>query len=163
MLRILLVILAIWLAYYLVTKYIQPKVLEPNCLTNTNGCLNVNLWKDKNSFLAQILPMNQFAWFDGSLIYIYNQSPGTCENPDQYSPVVVIKPTLSQGVLTFQRKPDECIPNVATVSKSYVNIPALKDNNISLYYRSKGGVLSMIDVFQQLANDGYISTSGIIN
>ncbi len=157
-LRTFIVAIGIIIAYYIVKYVIKPKILEPNCLVNSNTCVNVILWKSNNSFLAEIKPVELWMWFDGKYIYLYNQTTGNCD--DTYEPSVVIQPIMLDGKINYQRQKDQCVSSLNDVKIFYTS-EVKEDNRISLWFRYTGQPTS-INIFESIVGNQFIDINKII-
>lgn len=164
--RILVLILAIILGYYFVNKIIEPHVLKPECLTDTNSCASMTIWKYKNSFVAQVFPSELYIFFNGARLYVYGQAPGTCtetSESNEYVPVDVITINGTDDNPIYSRQNYECINNVESVVNYYTRV--LNVSPITIYIRgsldTKSANLNVFDLFQRLVDEKIISVNNI--
>jgi len=160
--RLLIILLAILLGYYLVRKVVEPYVLHPNCLTDTNSCAYLTLWKYENSFIAQAFPSGLFMWFNGTRLYVYGEDHGTCSDPN-YESVNVITISGTNQRAVYHRLNYECITTATQVIQYYTGI--LKVNPVTIYIRGSSNLpavsLNVFDIFQRLVDDGIVSINNI--
>jgi hypothetical protein len=155
--RIIVIFIAIYIAYYFVNKIINPYILAPNCLTNTNSCTYLKLQKYKNSFLALVMPSEIWIWFNGATLYIFNESPGFCEG--NYEPVDNIRIVQNNGVTQYQRGNYQCIIQLPQIATYYTNI--LKSEIQTIYIKADISNPNIISIFSQLIDKGIISVNNI--
>lgn len=142
--RLLILGLAVFLSYILVQKVINPKVFKKTCLTSTDKCLFMDIYKYKNSFLAQIYPSALWVWFNGGNIYIYGEAPGDCQDRVNYEPVFSITPDFSGDDPIYTFNPNECITKLDTVKDYYETQYKVKKERI--YFKVEKPVNNVLDV-----------------
>jgi hypothetical protein len=154
-LRVAILIMAIAVAYYLVTSVITPNILEPTCLINTDGCLYLDIYKYKNSFLAQFFPSALWIWFDGMNVYVYGYAPGTCQDSKNYEPVFSITPDFTQNPPQYTLNPNMCLTKLNQVKDYYEN--NLKVNKNRIFYHSEKVFMNVYDLITLLHKKKIIS------
>lgn len=148
--RVVIVALAIYLAYLLVVKVIQPKFLDKNCITNTNDCFYMDIWKYENSFVAEIYPTSLFIWFNGQNLYIYGIAPGVCQDKDNYEPVFSFAVDTSKGYPVFTSNPNLCIEKLDQILNYYQN--NLKAEKKRIYLQADSPTNNVFDILNLLYN-----------
>jgi hypothetical protein len=115
--KIVLIVAAFMLAYWLRWTVIRPKILEPVCLINSDKCVQLEYFRKDNSALVTVYPSAYRVWFNGSTFYVYLlQSTGrTCDDPE-YQPAYEVKPTRNV-VQNYQ-----CIRSIPNVLKYYEGV-----------------------------------------
>jgi len=159
--RTLFLILALTLAYLFVTKIIKPKVLYPNCLTDTNACAYLNIYKYKNSFLAQVFPSEIWIWFNGHQLYVYGQTPIFCTNKNDYEPANVIQITGTNLDIKYQMMKYECITKLRGVMDYYISSLNVEPSVVYLRSDKAGNNMNVFDIFTQLVNSKIVSVENI--
>lgn len=162
--RLLVIVLALYVAYIVTKRVIEPYVLRPTCLTNTNSCAYITMYKYHNSFVGQAFPSGIWLWFNGKKLYVYGQAPGICEHSDYYDPVDVIEVSGTNLETVYSRKNYECITKITDVVTYYQAVLKAVDP-VTVYIRS-GAVsdsinINVFDIFEQLINQGIISVENI--
>lgn len=154
--RLLVIILALFLAYLFAQRVIEPYVFRPNCLTQTNSCVSATVYKYKNSFLAQIFPSEIWVWFNGKVLYVYGQAPGNCTNQETFEVVDAIQISKNpQGKIEYRRGNYECIVKVDAVFNYYKN--TLKSSPQTVYFRTDKSNPNIITLFSKFIQDGIVT------
>lgn len=161
--RITIIALAVLLGYKFGKSIIEPQILRPECLTDTNNCASLAIHKYKNSFIAQVFPSGIFIWFNGTRLYVYGSAPGVCELKDQFEPADVIDITGTNDNAIYSRQNYQCISKAATIINYYETVLNVKP--ITIYIRgsspTKAANLNVFDIFQRLVDEGIISINNI--
>ena len=117
--KVSILVLAFMVAYLLRIYWINPKVLEPMCLLNTNRCVKIEYYQRDNSLFAYVTPSAFRIWFNGTTFYVYEVGASTgrlCTDP-KYQPAYEVKPKRN-AVENYT-----CIRSIAEVMKYYEGIP----------------------------------------
>lgn len=89
--RFLVLFLAALTAFALYGYVVDPFILRPLCLTDTNGCIRLGYYSYKNSVLIHVRRTGIWVWFNGFRIFVFGQPVGRiCENPDKYEAAYAI-------------------------------------------------------------------------
>jgi len=146
--RILLIILGVFTAYALYNYVVNPLVLRPLCLTDSNGCVRVSYYAYQNSALIYLRGSGSYVWYNSDKAFVYGQPVGRiCQDPDNFEPAYAID-TKTGLQLGYQ-----CVKSLPNVTKWYT------DKGVAmkyLLYRPKGD----FDVYSVL---NLLDEQGIIN
>lgn len=148
--RIIIVVIALVLAYLLVSKVIQPKFLDKNCITNTNNCFYLDIWKYKNSFVAEIYPTSLYIWFNGQNLYIYGIAPGVCQDKENYEPVFSFTVDTSKGYPVYTANPNICVEKLTNILDYYKN--NLNSDKKRIYLQAESPTNNVFDILNLLYN-----------
>lgn len=89
--RIAVIIVAVCTAIVLYSYVINPYVLQPLCLINSNSCARMSYYKYNNSALAKMDNSGLWLWFNGDRAYVYGQPVGQlCSDPSTYEAAYAI-------------------------------------------------------------------------
>jgi hypothetical protein len=148
--RIAVIILAIFTAYAIYNYIVAPWILEPLCLINTNGCIRLAYYSYNNSALVHMRNTGYWLWFNGDKAYIYGQDVGQmCKYPNKFEAAYAI------NTHTGIKEGYECITTLNDLLAFY------KDKNSEmkyLYKRVKNR--KTFDVYGVL---NILETEGIVN
>ena len=114
--RILIILLGIMLGVFMYAKIINPHLLNPLCLTDSNACIRIAYWNYKNSVLFHWEPSGYWCWFNGEKAFVFDVINGAVCQDAQYQPAFPIEPYPSA-------KPENwmCIENVDSLIDKYEN------------------------------------------
>lgn len=129
------VIIALFLAYLIVTKILEKDVTDKSCLTNTQNCSQVDIYQYQNTFIAKENISQIWFWYNGQNLYVYGQAAGSCQKEEgiNFVPVSVFQMRLSNGMINFTQFPNECIPDYDTMISAYKNQYKSQKENLFLY------------------------------
>lgn len=153
--RILIASIALFLAYYLVSNLIKPKVLDELCLTNANNCFYLDIYKYENSFVAQESTTGLWMWYNGSSLYVYGIAPGDCKNPDEFEPVFKIQVDTSSGKPQYISDIIECASRLDTVISYYKT--QFKVNKQRIYFKTENNFYTVYDIFNMMFEKKFIA------
>lgn len=77
--RLVVILLGLYLAYKFVMMFIKPNILEKMCLTDTNNCSSLEIYRWENTFIAKELISQIWFWYNGSNLYVWGQTSGSCD------------------------------------------------------------------------------------
>lgn len=77
--RLVVILLGLYLAYKIVMWYIEPNILQTMCITDTNNCSSIEIYRWKNTFIAKETVSQVWFWYNGSSLYVWGQTTGTCD------------------------------------------------------------------------------------
>jgi len=122
--RFIVVLIGLYIGYYFVTTRFTP-VLDELCLTNTQNCTTVQVYRYKNTFVGRDNVSQIWFWYNGANLYVYGQAPGICQSTatQTYSPVNVFQMNMdkTKNIIKFSALPNECIDSVDTIVNYYKN------------------------------------------
>lgn len=160
--RIGIIALALLFGYLLASKIVEPYALKPVCLTDTNSCAYLVLYKLDNSFFAQVFPSGLYMWLNGSRLYVYGQAPGTCSDTKHYEVVDRIDITGTDEDTIYTRQNPECITRSSAIETYYIQ-QGVKPQTI--YIRgispTQTANLNVFEIFQRLIDLGYVSVANL--
>lgn len=159
--RLIIIIIALLLAYFFVTKFISSKIFEPLCLVNSNSCAQLTIYKYKNSFVGIVIKNGIYIWFDGKQLYVYGQAPGECTDQSDYEPVDVFQITGSNKNTTYTRGNYQCITKINNIINYYIAILKVSPKNIYLKIKKQTGNYNIFDIFESLIEQGIVSVDNI--
>ena len=163
--RIFVIVLAIYMSYLFIKKLVTPKVLVPTCLYETNSCVKFVFYKYKNSFIGRVFPSSIVVWFNGRRLYVYNQAPGNCQDTEKYEPVDCIEITGNNLNPKFKREPYKCILRSQSVFDYYRAILNNNEDPFVIYIKPSNDILdfnfNVYDLFSEMISRGYISVDNI--
>jgi hypothetical protein len=121
--RLLAVVIGFYIGYLLAIRF-KP-VLGQLCLSNTDDCMTIQLYRYKNTFLARDDVSQIWFWYNGENLFVYGQVPGICTtvNDQQYYPVNVFKMGFDNDkkLVTFSTLPNRCIDSTSSLINYYKN------------------------------------------
>lgn len=119
-LRICLIIIAILSGVVLYYKIVEPFILKPLCLSDSNSCLRLAYWNYNNSLLFHMEPIGYWVWFNGTQAFVFNVINGAvCPKGDDgtvYSPAFPLDPVPNAKPTKW-----ECIENIDSLINLYEN------------------------------------------
>lgn len=129
------VIIALFLAYLIVSKILEPDIADKACLTNTQNCSQIDIYRYQNNFIAQENISQIWFWYNGDKLYVYGQAAGSCESQNgvTFVPVSVFQMSLSNNLINFTQFPNECIPDYDTIISAYKNNYNTQKETLFLY------------------------------
>jgi hypothetical protein len=114
LLKVVVLMVGVMTAYVIRQYWINPKVLTPVCLIDSDRCVRLEYFRRKNTALVYVFPSNWVLWFNGEKFYVYQvgNTGRTCTDPN-FQPAFEIRPR--------NRKVDEytCIRNLKSVQEYY--------------------------------------------
>lgn len=150
-LRLIAVILAIYIAYFIINNYFL-KITDELCLTNPQNCSKVDIYRSENTFIAQESVSQIWFWYNGLNLYVYGQAAGSCTDPT-FSPVNVFQMSLKNGKINFSQFPDECIPNYQNIINLYINDKGAKKQTLLLYRDNPTEINSIYNVIKNMLDN----------
>jgi hypothetical protein len=118
--RIVVIIVAIFSSFVVYYYIFRPAVLQPLCLVNTNGCVRIAYYSYNNSALVHLENSGIWLWYNGFKAFVYGQNVGqVCQDPTKYEAAYAI------NTLTGEKEGYDCVTPLATLLK---------------FYQSKGGM-----------------------
>jgi hypothetical protein len=97
--RVVVIIIGIVSAYVFYSYFIEPSVLYPLCITNSETCNRMAYYKYKNSVLIKMQPSGYWIWYNGDNAFIYGQPTGIkCDDPSKYEPGFAINTKTGQKI-----------------------------------------------------------------
>jgi len=114
--KILIIILGVMVGVLLYNKVVNPYVLRPLCLTDSNSCMRIAYWNHENSVLFHWEPSGYWCWFNGEKAFVFDVINGAVCKDKKYQPVFPIEPYPSA-------KPENwvCVENVNALIDKYEN------------------------------------------
>jgi len=157
LIRFAIVFVAIALSLIIYSYIVEPYILIPLCLINSNKCIRVSYWNYENSALIHMEPAGYWVFFNGDKAYVYGIFTGNeCEpDPDgkiQYSPAYPVDPV--SGLPT----PYKCIQTLDEIQNFYKSKGAKKQ---FIYKRQDVNKFSVRDVLNLLADKNIINLANI--
>ena len=153
--------LALAFGYLLVSRVVEPYALKPACLTDTNSCAYMILYKIDNSFFAQVFPSGLYLWLNGSRLYVYGQAPGTCIDTVNYEVVDRIDITGTNEDPIFTRQNAECVTRSTGIRAYYAG----KVQPQTIYLRGASPTqtanLNVFELMMRLIELGYVSVPNL--
>ena len=111
-LRTFVILLAIATAYVIYRGIIDPHILNPLCLTDSNNCVQLSYYKYNNSILVNMQPTGFWVWYNGNKAFLYGQNTGNvCNDPNFETAYVIDKSGVTNGY--------ECINKLDLVKNYY--------------------------------------------
>lgn len=147
LLRLIIAAAAIFVSYIVVTKVVEPKFLRKNCLTESNKCYYIDVYKYKNSFVAQESTTGLWFWFNGLNLYVYGIAPGVCREAE-YEPVFKITIDTSTGQPQFTSDEIECATKLTEVIDWYTNVQSIKSRRF--YFYSENQFFTIYDIIRTM-------------
>lgn len=147
------VIIALYLAYIIVSKILEPDIADKACLTNTQNCSRVYIYRYQNSFIAQENISQIWFWYNGQNLYVYGQAPGTCQSEANinFVPVSVFQMLLDKNsMINFTQFPNECIPNYDTIISNYESQYKSKKETLFLYRNDTNELNTIFSVIKNM-------------
>jgi len=134
--KLILIILGLMSAFILYKSWILPSVLIPNCLVNSNNCLEIKYFKKQNSALVFVNPTGYTIWCNAGECFLYGINTGyVCKDPKYEAAFKIEKNRKSLENYT-------CILSVREVLKQYADISPM--------YLYKRVIFSKFDVYKLL-------------
>ena len=146
--RIWVIILAVVVAYVIYQKIVEPKILQPYCLINTNTCLRIRYRRYKNSVLVHMQPTGFWVWFDGKDVLIYGEPTGRLCMDDKYDTVYVYDVSVNK-VIGYR-----CAKKISEVQQFYDSKKAPVEYLYQRHFKSNFDVYDLIN---------FLADRGIIN
>ena len=147
------VFLGFYIGYLIVKDQIKPNVLDNICLTNTENCTQLEIYRWKNTFVMKEEISQIWMFYDGLKLYIYGLAPGECE--DNYVPVNVFK--LSRDPQTsdinFTQYPNECIESVEDIITVYTNEKKVEKENVFMSRKNPNGINTVFSIIENMLNN----------
>jgi hypothetical protein len=153
-LRIFFASLAIFGGYLIVNQIIQPD-LNKLCLTDTNGCFYLKMYKYKNSFIAQESTTGLWIWFNGLYLYVYGIAPGNCRQKQNYEPVFKMEIDTSKGFPQFFTDRIQCVTKREQVLDYYKTVYKVKEQIV--YIRPDKASVTFQEILTELYNKKLIA------
>ena len=151
-LKIFIIVIAILSAYVFYNYIVEPHVLDPLCLINTNNCVQIEYYSIKNSVLINMLPTGYWILYDGNR-YAYtlgHNSGNTCTDNKNFEAAYVTD--LQSKVKKIDGY--KCIQKLDTLIDYFQKNSSKK----YLFYRTKEP--NKIDIYDVL---NYLNNKKIIN
>lgn len=148
------VILALYLSYLTVNKILDPKVAERMCLSKTQNCSRLDIYRNKNTFIAQEDISKIWFWYNGEKLFVYGQAGGQCQNKGSinFVPVSVFQLASRNDNIDFTQFPNECIPDYDTIIKSYIGMGSNKET-IFLYRENPKELNTIFNVVKNMVDN----------
>lgn len=129
------VIIALFLAYLIVSKILEPDIADKACLSNTEKCSKIDIYRYQNTFIAQENISQIWFWYNCQNLYVYGQAAGSCQSQKEitFVPVSVFQMSVSNNLINFTQFPNECIPDYDTIIGSYKNNHNVQKETLFLY------------------------------
>ena len=147
--RILLTIIAFWIAYTIIYSYAKPTLFYENCLTDTNKCSAIELYRYKNNFIARDQTSELWFWYNGSQLFLYGQLSLTCQR-DGDVPVNVFNVTKNGNSIEFHPMPNQCIKSVDQILSIYQQQYGVENERIFIRLGDENNIFNII---QQMYNN----------
>lgn len=146
------VIIALFLAYLIVSKILEPDIADKACLTNTQKCSKIDIYQYENSFIAQENISQIWFWYNGQNLYVYGQAAGSCQSQADISfvPVSVFQMLLDKDMINFTQFPNECIPNYDTIISIYQNQYKAKKQTLFLYRNNPDELNTIFSIIKNM-------------
>lgn len=141
--RVIVIIIAIISSYVFYNYIVNPYILYPLCLTDSETCNRMSYYKYENSALIKMQPSGFWIWYNGDNAYIYGQPTGIkCDDPTKYEPSFAIDTKTGQKIgYQCVQKLDTLINFYSGQSKEQFIYDRVSDiNNVDVYY-----VLNLFD------------------
>jgi len=161
--RLGIVFVGLIIAYFFISRIVNPYVLKPTCLTDTNSCAYMIIYKWKNSFFAQVFPSGLYIWLNGSRLYVYGQSPNgaQCTNNTNYEVADRIDISGTNQSPIFTRQNYQCITRSGSIEAYYKK----QVQPQTIYLRGISPTqtvnLNVFELMSRLIDMGYISVSNL--
>lgn len=148
------IIIGALIGYHIITKYLSP-VMDDLCLTNTQNCQTIRVYRDKNTFIAKDEVSQIWFWYNGTNLYVYGQTPGVCQsqNPsEKIEPVNVMqmKADPVKNVIRFAVLPNQCINGVQSVIDYYQNVLGVKEETFILKRQNPSATTNIYNIVQSM-------------
>lgn len=152
------VILAIYLAYFIVSTQLKPKITEELCLTDSQNCSEIELYRIGSTFIAKEQISEIWFWYNGIYLFVYGQAGGVCETQNNmtFSPVSVFKLSLNNDEIDFQQYANQCIPSYVDIINNYVTNGSKKEK-VLLYRKDPTEINSIFNVIKNMYNNKIFS------
>lgn len=147
------VIIALYLAYLIVSKILEPTITDKACLTNTQKCSKIDIYQYENSFIAKEDISQIWFWYNGQNLYVYGQAAGSCKSDANISfvPVSVFQILLDKNdMINFTQFPNECIPNYDTMIYIYQNQYRSKKQTLFLYRNDQNELNTIFSIIKNM-------------
>lgn len=156
--RLSLVSLAIYISYLIVINQFKPKITQELCLTDSQNCSQIEIYRLGSSFIAKEQISEIWFWYNGIYLFVYGQAGGTCEtqNNVSFSPVSTFKLSLNNGDINFQQYANQCIPTYFDIINNYVTNGSKKET-ILLYRKDPTEINSIFNVIKNMYNNKIFS------
>lgn len=110
--RIVFIVMGVLIGFLIYSFVVNPLVLQPLCLTGTDGCVRIGYYNYKNSALVHMKNTGVWVWYNGFKTFVFGQDVGNiCQNPT-YSPAYAIS---NQGV----KEGYECVVSLDQLIEFY--------------------------------------------
>jgi hypothetical protein len=113
LIKLIVLIGAIVLGVLATTKIIEPKILYPNCFTETNSCVGLSFRRKDNTALIQVYPQNYYLWYNGKYLFVYGE-PTSRSCADTTTDPVYMADLKSGSVMGYG-----CIAPITEIQKLY--------------------------------------------
>ena len=156
-LRLMIVIIAIISAYILYSYVVDPHILTPLCLINSNECVRISYWNYENSALIHMEPSGYWVWFNGEKAFVFNVFTGNecISDPDdkaKYSPAYIVDP------VTGLPHSYECIRTFDDIQSFYKSKGSKKQ---FIYKRKNVKKFNILDVLNLMSDKNIINLANI--
>jgi hypothetical protein len=161
--RLGIVIVGLAIAYLFISRIVNPYILKPACLTETNSCAYMVIYKLKNSFFAQVFPSGIYLWLNGSRLYVYGQAPNgaQCTNNSNYEVADRIDISGTNQSPIFTRQNYSCITKSSAIEAYY----GKRTSPQTIYLRgispTQTANLNVFELVTRLIDMGYISVPNL--
>lgn len=161
--RLGIIIVGLSIAYFFISRVVNPYILKPTCLTDTNSCVYMTIYKWKNSFFAQVFPSGLYLWLNGSRLYVYGQAPNgaQCTNNTNYEVADRIDISGTNQSPIFTRQNYSCITRSSAIEAYYRK----QVDPQTIYLRgvspTQTANLNVFELITRLADMGYISVPNL--
>lgn len=133
-LRFCAIVIGVYIGYLLTKDVVKPKILDEYCLTDTNSCTTMEIYRYQNTFVAKEEISQVWFWYNGAKLYIFGQASGTCDQPDEFEPVnVFIMNKGDDGIVNFFAYPNECVIKIDKILSYYTNNLGVSKENLFMY------------------------------
>lgn len=150
--RLCVLVIAIWFGYLFVNSFIKPTILYEKCLTDTDSCTELELYQYENNFIVKEKVSQLYFWYNGQNLYIYGQNQDqSCM--DRYSPVNVFTMNVVENTINFIPFPNQCIDDIDTIINYYQDTFNIQPK---IYYTRKNNDSLQNNIFsiiQQMYNE----------
>ena len=145
--RIFVILLGILTAIVVYWYLVQPYILEPLCLVNSNSCARIGYYRYNNSALMEMKNSGLYVWYNGDKAFVYGQPVGQiCDKNYEAAYAVNTHTGLKEGYA--------CVMLLKDVIKFYTDKGIKMENTV---------VKANVEEFDVYALLNYASSIGIIN
>ncbi len=152
--RLLALIIGCYIGYTLSLKFVP--TLEDLCLARTEDCMNIQLYRYKNTFLAQDSVSTTWFWYNGENLFVYGQVPGICRSVGNqtYVPVNTFKVGFDnkEKLVTFSALPNRCIDSHTAIISYYTSTLKVRLETFILKRMSPTSTSNVYQIIQALYN-----------